>query len=246
MRGVVPVAVRGDDDGDGRAAAEYRVARDPASGALAATVVVDARYVEDDRCVSNAELAAGHGEAYVAIGRALGGHDAESRAEDWSKVYGAVASTAPAGQPAVVEAFSCAAGPAEHAALGRARAYAAALREQVRADAFATEQMGRTWPRGWREGTPRPVERAGGRVEISAGRLAELGVRRRVEHVLERDGKRLGEEIGVSVRSFEKLVRRVARGAAVPAAPDNPATPPAPALGAAEAPDRAVSHGLDR
>ena len=246
VRGVVPVVVRGDDDGDGRAAAEYRVARDPASGALAATVVVDARYVEDDRCVSNAELAAGHGEAYVAIGRALGGHDAESRAEDWSKVYGAVASTAPAEQPAAVEAFSCAGGPAEHAALGRARAYAAALREQVRADAFATEQMGRTWPRGWREGTPRPVERAGGRVEISAGRLAELGVRRRVEHVLERDGRRLGEEIGVSIRSFEKLVRRVARGAAVPAAPDNPATPPAPALGAGEAPDRAVSHGLDR
>ena len=246
MRGVVPVAVRGRDAGHGGAAAEYRVAGDPASGALAATVVVDARYVEDDGSVSNAELAAGHGEAYVAIGRALGGLDGERRAEDWSKVYGAVASTAPAGRPAVVEAFSCAAGPAEHAALGHARAFAAALREQVRADGFATEQMGRTWPRGWRDGTPRPVERAGGRVEISAGRLAELGVRSRVEQVLERDGKRLGEEIGVSVRSFEKLVRRVARGAGAPVAPDNPATPPAPALGASEAPHQDVSHRLDR
>ena len=150
----VAVAVREQPFGDYGPGAEYRVARDRDSGRLAGTVVVDARYASGDPRLSNEELATGHGEAYVAMGRALGAVDREARGEDWSKVYGAVASTVASGGAVAVRSVSCALDPAEHAALGKAKAYAAALREQVRADGFATEQMKRAWPRSGERAPP--------------------------------------------------------------------------------------------
>ena len=174
--------------------------------------------------------------------RALGQVDREGRGEDWSKVYGAVASTAAPGGAVAVRSGSCAADRAEHAALGKAKAYAAALREQVRADGFATEQMKRAWPRAWREGTPRRVERVEGQVEVDPARLSALGAPSRVERVLARDGKRLAEDIGRSVGRVEKLARRAAREGPSAAVPENPATPPSPAQGTAEARDRAASY----
>ena len=240
--GSVAVAVREQPFGHYGPAAEYRVARDRDSGGLAGTVVVDARYASGDPRLSNAELATGHGEAYVAVGRALGQVDREARGEDWSKVYGAVASTVASGGAVAVRSVSCAADPAEHAALGKAKAHAAALREQVRADGFATEQMKRAWPREWRESTSRRVERVAGQVEVDPARLAVLGAPSRVEPVLARDGKRLAEDVGRSVGRVEKLARRAAREGAPVAVPENPATPPSLARGTAEARDRAASY----
>ena len=240
--GSVAVAVREQPFGDYGPGAEYRVARDRDSGRLAGTVVVDARYVSGDPRLSNEELATGHGEAYVAMGRALGAVDREARGEDWSKVYGAVASTVASGGAVAVDSVSCALDPAEHAALGKAKAYAAALREQVRADGFATEQMKRAWPREWRESTSRRVERVAGQVEVDPARLAVLGARSRVEPVLARDGKRLAEDVGRLVGGVEKLARRAAREGAPVAVPENPATPPSLAQGTAEARDRAASY----
>ncbi len=240
--GSVALAVREPPPGHSGRAAEYRVVLDRDSGRLAGTVVVDARYAAGDPWLSNQELAAGHGEAYVAVGRALGSVDREGRGEDWSKVYGAVASTGAPGGAVAVGAVSCAADSAQYAALGNARAYAAAVREQVRADGFATEQMKRAWPRERRESTPRRVERVGGKVEVDPACLAALGVPCRVQSVLDRDGKRLAEDIGRSVGQVEKLARRAGREGALAAVPENPATPPSPAHGTAEARDREASY----
>ena len=236
------VAVRSrdfvDSDPDGLKAG-YGVRRDPASGAVSSVVLVDPRCRAGDRSLTNSQLAAAHGEAYLALGRALGAADRNERVEDWSQVYGAVASTAADGRAVIVGTGSCAGDRRQEAAVGQALASAAALREQVRADGFATEQMKRTWPRAWREGTPRVVERADRAVKVSGGRVSELGHRDRVRHVLERDGKRLAEDVGRSVGAVEKLVRRASRRDPAPSLPRNPETPPAPAAGAAAAQDRA-------
>jgi hypothetical protein len=56
--------------------------------------------------------------------------------------------------------------------------------------------------------------------------------------VLERDGKRLAEDVGRSVVAVEKLARRAARGPSLPRVAENPPCPPAPAAGAAAAQDR--------
>ena len=242
VEGTVAVRARefADADPDGLKAG-YSVRRDPASGAVSGEVLVDPRCRAGDRSLTNSQLAAAHGEAYVALGRALGAADRKERAADWSKVYGAVASTAADGRAVTVGTGSCAGDRRQEAAVGQALASAAALREQVRADGFATEQMKRTWPRAWREGTPRVVERADRTLQVSAGRVTELGHRGRVGYVLERDGKRLAEDVGRSVGAVEKLVRRAARGPAGPSlarGAENPPRPPAPAAGAAEAQGR--------
>ncbi len=215
----------------------FTVRRDPASGAVSGEVLVDPRLRTGDRSLTNAELAQRQGEAYVDLGRALGAGDAE-RAGDWSKVYGALASAAENGRAVTVSVGACAADRRQQAALGEAKAYAAALREQVRADGFATEQMKRAWPRAWRTETPRVVERADGAVRIADARIGGLGPPRRVNEVLARDGKRLAADIGRAVGDAEKLVRRAARGPALSPSADNPPRPPSPAAGAAEARER--------
>ncbi len=214
----------------------YAVRRDPASGKVSGEVVIDPRLLPGDRSLTNDQLAEGHGRAYVDLGRALGeGH--RDRDADWSKVYGALASGGKDADPVRVGVHSCASNSREHAALGEAKAYAAALREQVRADGFATEQMKRTWPRVWREATPRVVERVDRTVRVAGGRVSELGLPSRVGQVLERDGKRLAEDIGRSVGAAEKMVRRAARGprGPGPSRVADPPKPPSPAAGASEA-----------
>ena len=228
------------DDPDGPIG--FTVRRDPASGAVSGEVLLDPRLRSGDRSFTNAELAERHGEAYMDLGRAMGAADPE-RAGDWSKVYGALASTAEDGRAVTVSVGSCAANRRQQAALGEAKAYAAALREQVRADGFATEQMKRAWPRAWRDQTPRVVERADGAVRIADARIGGLGPPRRVNEVLERDGKRLAADIGRSVGDAEKLVRRAARGPVLPGGADTPPQPPAPAAGAAEARERQRARG---
>ena len=229
----VKVSVRdfmADDDGW----VGYAVRRDPASGKVSGEVVIDPRLLPGDRSLTNDQLAEGHGQAYVDLGRALGeGH--RDRDADWSKVYGVLASGGKDGDPVRVGVYSCASDSREHAALGEAKAYAAALREQVRADGFATEQMKRTWPRAWREATPRVVERVERTVRVAEGRVSELGPPSRVGQVLERDGRRLAEDIGRGVGAAEKLVRRAARGPALSRVAGTPPCPPSPAAGAAEA-----------
>ena len=212
----------------------YAVRRDPASGKVSGEVVIDPRLLPGDRSLTNDQLAEGHGQAYVDLGRALGEGDSDRNA-DWSKVYGVLASGGKDGAPVRVGVHSCASNTREHVALGEAKAYAAALREQVRADGFATEQMKRTWPRAWREATPRVVERVDRTVRVAEGRVSELGPPSRVGQVLARDGKRLAEDIGRSVGAAEKMVRRAARGPAVSGVADSPPCPPSPAAGAAEA-----------
>ena len=70
----------------------FTVRRDSASGDVTAEVFVDPGVRHGDRSLTNVRLAELHGEAYVDLGRALGATD-PGRAADWSKVYGAVAST---------------------------------------------------------------------------------------------------------------------------------------------------------
>ena len=219
----------------------FTVRRDPASGDLSGEVLVDPRLRSGDRSLTNAELAERHGEAYVDLGRAMGAADPE-RAGDWSKVYGALASTAEDGRAVPVSVGSCAANRWQQAALGEAKGYAAALREQVRADGFATEQMKRAWPRAWRAATPRVVERADGAVRMDDALIGGLGPPKRVNEVLERDGKRLAADIGRSVGDAEKLVRRAARGPALPRGAEPPPRAPAPAAGALEAQQRGRSQ----
>ena len=219
----------------------FTVRRDSASGAVSGEVLVDPRLRSGDRSLTNAELAECHGEAYVDLGRAMGAVDPE-RAGDWSKVYGALASTAQHGRAVTVSVGSCAADRRQQAALGEAKGYAAALREQVRADGFATEQMKRAWPRAWRAATPRVVERAGGAVRMDDALIGGLGPPRRVNEVLERDGRRLAADIGRSVGDAEKLVKRAARGPALPRGVATPPRVPAPAAGALEAQQRARSQ----
>ena len=228
------------DDPDGPIG--FTVRRDPASGAVSGEVLLDPRLRTGDRSFTNAELAERHGQAYVDLGRAMGASDPE-RAGDWSKVYGALASTVEDGRAVTVSVGSCAANRPQRAALGEARAYAAALREQVRADGFATEQMKRAWPRAWRQQTPRVVERADGAVRIADARIGGLGPPRRVNEVLERDGKRLAADIGRAVGAAEKLVRRAARGPALPRGAETPPRAPEPAAGALEAQQRERSQG---
>lgn len=244
--GVVAVRARefADADPDGLKAG-YSVWRDPASGAVSGEVLLDPRCRVGDRSLTNSQLAAAHGEAYLALGRALGAADRKERGEDWSKVYGAVASTAADGRAVIVGTGSCAGDRRQAAAVGQALASAAALREQVRADGFATEQMKRTWPREWREGTPRVVERTDKTVQVCEGRVSELGHRDRVGQLLERDGKRLAEDIGRSVTAVQKLVRRAARGPVLPTGTVNPQRAPSPAAGAAEAQSRGPRTAQD-
>ena len=98
--------------------------------------------------------------------------------------------------------------------------------------------MKRAWPRAWRQQTPRVVERADGAVRIADARIGGLGPPKRVNEVLERDGKRLAADIARSVGDAEKLVKRAARGPALPRGAEAPPRAPAPAAGALEARQR--------
>lgn len=236
LDGRVEVSVR-DFMADGDEWVGYAVRRDPDSGQVSGQVVIDPRLRHGDRSFTNDQLAERHGQAYVDLGRALGEGDS-GRNEDWSKVYGVLAAGAKDGGPVTVGVDSCASNSREHAALGKARAYGSALREQVRADGFATEQMKRAWPRAWREETPRVVERADGGVRVPEARIPGLGPPRRVMQVLERDGKQLAKDIGRSVGEAEKLVRRAARGPLPPRGAETPPRAPAPAAGAVQAQER--------
>ena len=102
--------------------------------------------------------------------------------------------------------------------------------------------MKRAWPRAWRAATPRVVERADGAVRIADARIGGLGPPKRVNEVLERDGKRLAADIGRSVGDAEKLVRRAARGPALPRGAEAPPRAPAPAAGALDAQQRERSR----
>ena len=215
----------------------YAVRRDPESGEVSGEVVIDPRLRHGSRSFTNEQLAERHGQAYVDLGRALGEGDS-GRNEDWSKVYGVLASGAKDGGSVTVSVGSCASNSRDHAALGKARAYAPALREQVRADGFATQQMKRAWPRAWREETPRVVERADGGVRVAAVRIPGLGPPKRVAQVLERDGKQLAKDIGRSVGEAEELVRSAARGPALPRGAEAPPRAPGPAAGAVQAQER--------
>ncbi|MDE2907083.1 MAG: hypothetical protein OXQ28_13495 [Acidobacteriota bacterium] len=212
----------------------FTVRRDSASGDVTAEVFVDPGVRHGDRSLTNVRLAELHGEAYVDLGRALGATD-PGRAADWSKVYGAVASTGEDGRGVTVSVGSCAVNTPQRDALVEARALAAALREQVRADGFATEQMRQTWPRAWREETPRVVERVDGKVRIADARIGGLGPPRRVNEVLERDGKQLARDIKRSNVDTEKLVRAAV---SAPASSQGPAEPPR-APGPVQGQDRA-------
>ena len=212
----------------------FTVRRDSASGDVTAEVFVDPGVRHGDRSLTNVRLAELHGEAYVDLGRALGATD-PGRAADWSKVYGAVASTGEDGRGVTVSVGSCAVNTPQRDALVEARALAAALREQVRADGFATEQMRQTWPRAWREETPRVVERVDGKVHIADARIGGLGPPRRVNEVLARDGKQLARDIKRSNVDTEKLVRAAV---SAPASSQGPAEPPR-APGPVQGQDRA-------
>lgn len=209
----------------------YAVRRDSESGSVSGEVVIDPRLRHGSTSFTNDQLAEGHGQAYVDLARALGEGDS-GRREDWSKVYGVLAAGAKDGGPVLVSVGACASNNREHGALREAKAYAAALREQVRADGFATEQMKRTWPRSWREGTSRVVERIDGGLRLSTDRFSDLGPTGRVSQVLQRDAKALGKDIGRGVGEVEKLVKRAARGPARPRAAEVAPTAPAPAVGA--------------
>ena len=114
------------DDPDGPIG--FTVRRDPESRAVLAEVLVDPRLRAGDRSLTNLELAERHGQAYVDLGRAMGAADPD-RAGDWSKVYGALASTAQDGRAVTVNVGSCAADRRQQSALGEAKAYAEALPE---------------------------------------------------------------------------------------------------------------------
>lgn len=212
----------------------FTVRRDSVSKEISAEVLVDPRLRHGDRSLTNEKLAERHGEAYVDLGRALGAAD-PGRAVDWSKAYGALASIASAGRPVAVSVGSCAANRWQREALGEAKAFGEALREQVRADGFATEQMKRTWPRKWRHETPRVVEREDGTVRIAEARIGGLGPPKTVTEVLGRDGKMLAKDIQRSVKRVDRLVRDL----------DKPSRPGPSLTGGVETPPRAPAPAVD-
>ncbi len=233
VSGRVTVTVRdllADPDGS----VGFTVRRDPASKQISAEVLVDPRLRHGDRSLTNEKLAERHGEAYVDLGRALGEGDPE-RAGDWSKVYGALASAAGDGRPVTVSVGSCAANRSQREALAGVKALAEALREQVRADGFATEQMKQAWPRKWRHETPRVVEREDGVVRIAQARIGGLGPPKTVAEVLERDGKLLAKDIQRSVKRVDRLVRDA----------DKPARQGPSLTGGVETPPRAPAPVVD-
>ena len=217
----------------------FTVRHDSASNKVSAEVLVDPRLCHGDRSLTNDRLAAAHGEAYVDLGRALGADDAR-RAEDWSKVYGALASAAAAedGRAVTVSVGSCAVNRREREALGEAKAFGEALREQVRADGFATAQMKQAWPRAWRQETPRVVEREDGAVRIADARIGGLGPPKTVTEVLRRDGKQLAKDIQRNVAEVDRRVCDVARGPSLAGGVETPPRAPAPAVDASRAQDR--------
>ncbi len=228
----------------------FTVRHDSASNKVSAEVLVDPRLCHGDRSLTNDRLAEAHGEAYVDLGRALGADDA-GRVEDWSKVYGALASAAAAedGRGVTVSVGSCAVNRREREALGEAQAFGEALREQVRADGFATAQMKQAWPRAWREETPRVIEREDGTVRIADARIGGLGPPKTVAEVLERDGKMLAKDIQRSVKAVDRLVREAdkpaRRGPSLTGGVETPPRAPAPAVGAFRGQERGPRNQQD-